>query len=317
MRRASADFLLGSAPVTRFYRMAIRGKLRILAYHDVPDPTTFELHLAHLQTHYQPISGAHVAWAIRTSRPLPSRCVWITFDDARPGVFRHALPLLQRRALPATLFACPGVVGTTEPFWWQVVDLALQKGHTLALDGRNWVDRRVVSYLKRVPDPQRRIFIKSLRETLENDSGERIAVEQATEQQLRSWLAADLELGNHSWDHPCLDTCSPAEQHRQIVDAHEWFRTTLNVRTELFAYPNGDRTAVSNRLLTDNGYSVKLMFDHRLACTSRTELSRLRIDAGASPARLAAIVSGAHPIAFRLLSARRNEPRLEVAQGHA
>jgi hypothetical protein len=36
------------------------------------------------------------------------------------GVFERS----KKHAIPATMFICPGVVDTTEPYWWQVVEEA-------------------------------------------------------------------------------------------------------------------------------------------------------------------------------------------------
>jgi peptidoglycan/xylan/chitin deacetylase (PgdA/CDA1 family) len=44
---------------------------------------------------------------------LPQNCVHVTFDDGFVGVLEHALPVLQRHAMPATLFALPRRAGLT------------------------------------------------------------------------------------------------------------------------------------------------------------------------------------------------------------
>ena len=50
--------------------------------------------------------------------------------------------------------------------------------------------------------------------------------------QLRAWVAAGYELGDHTWDHPCLDRADEREQHRQIMDAHTWLLKAKLDRSE-------------------------------------------------------------------------------------
>ena len=131
----------------------------------------------------------------------------------------------------------------------------------------------------------------------------------ASRQHLVTWLAHGMELGNHTWDHPCLDRCSDDEQRQQIRRADEWLDDIgAFARTRLFAYPNGDHTAVAEATIAELDYDIGLVFDHRIADptspATRLRMSRLQIDDRASVHRLRGNVSGANSAARRVLRRR-------------
>ena len=250
-------------------------RLRILAYHGVHDPVSFSTHLQLILDRFRPV-GLDQVLRWRDGGGLPTRAVWVTFDDGRPDVVDHAMPLLVRHGIPATMFVCPGVIDTRAPFWWDGLDASLGTA------------------LKRWPDEERRRFVAEQT---------RPVVEQLTSERLKSWVNAGLTVGNHTWDHPCLETCSAAEQRRQVRLAHDWLHDHVGEgATTAFAYPNGNTTAVAMDELALLGYRVGLLFDHDLATLRQDNLalSRLRIDSDASGHRAGAILSGLHSSALRM-----------------
>lgn len=291
--------LLGSRPVTAAFRRSGAPQLRVLAYHDVRNRPAFEAHLAVLTETYQVVSSKQVAEACAGRLPLPPRAVWITFDDGHAGVMQHGLPALRHFDLPATMFVCPGVIDTTTPYWWQIVDLSLDADIDIIFDGRTWHDRRIVTRLKSAPDTMRRSLVGRLHQEL---TGRGILTDtaQITTADLVTWRDAGHSIGNHTWDHPCLDTCSDDVQHEQIVQAHEWLRPWVDDQELHFAYPNGNETSTATNLLRDLGYSTISLFDHRVCTRLDRRLSRLRLDADAPLPRARAVISGAHSAAFHL-----------------
>jgi peptidoglycan/xylan/chitin deacetylase (PgdA/CDA1 family) len=273
------------------------GALRIVAYHRVTDAAAFDRQLAWLAGAYRPVGEEAVRAALGGERPLPERAVWVTFDDGDPTVVDAGLEVLARHRVPATLYVCPGLVEAQAPPWWEVVLAAGRAGVGAQVDGRALIGGELVTALKRVPDPRRREAVAELAPAAEPELADRVAV---TRSDLGRWLDAGHAVGNHTWDHPCLDRCSPDEQRDQIVRGHRWVADLLGGAIPTFAYPNGDRTDHAQGVLADLGCDVALLFDHALARVpgDGLNLSRLRLDADAPVGRARAVVSGAHSALF-------------------
>jgi peptidoglycan/xylan/chitin deacetylase (PgdA/CDA1 family) len=209
--------VLGSRPVSATWRRARPG-LRILAYHGVTDRARFAEHLDMVVHSYTPVSGAEVVRARRNGASLPDDAVWITFDDGDKSVISEAKAALVERGVPATLFVCPGLVTERQPAWWTVVLAAGERGEGAVLDGVELEGQALVTALKDVPDNHRRDVVADLAQRLGDVEIDSLV----TLDDIRAWQDAGLEIGNHTWDHPCLDQCPEDEQTRQIEIAHEW-----------------------------------------------------------------------------------------------
>lgn len=262
-----------------------RQGVRILAYHGVPDGVLFRNQVSHLVSHYSPVGGIG-------GPEGPKPMVWVTFDDGDPSIVDVGLPVLQDFDLVATAFICPGVVDTEEPFWWQVVESAVARG--VSVEGTPIVLDEL-SVLKTVPDKQRRERVARIRLSLEDHLGEPFRVRQLTTDEVRRWLAAGNAVGNHTWDHPVLSNCSPDEQTRQIVTADRWL-DEKGMNTDVFAYPNGSWSPASESALSQAGYRIGLLFDHRIADSAvGLSVSRIRVNGTDPMDEFIAKVSGIHP----------------------
>ena len=294
--------LLGHPALTRTVITATAQRLRVLAFHDIIDPAGFRAQLAHLIDRYHIVTGQQVAHASLGGPRLPARAVWITFDDGHPAVFRVGAPILAEFGITATAYVCPGLVETQQPFWWETVRKAARHGLTVPVDSETIPAPKLEAALKRSPDPVRRQVVRELGEKLSTVAPGHVN-SQATLDDLRSWIRRGHEIGNHTWDHPCLDRCSDDEQRRQVTRAHEWLESHLDIPVSSFAYPNGNWGAAAEDQLRRLGYRTGVGFDHHLHRPSRDPLriSRLRLDSDAPAARARAVVSGTHPA---LLSAR-------------
>jgi biofilm PGA synthesis lipoprotein PgaB len=86
----------------------------VLVYHHVSErtpkstsvtPAVFDAHLEYLAGHgFTVVPLSEVIEALATGRALPPRAVVLTFDDAYVSVHREALPRLERRGWPFTVF---------------------------------------------------------------------------------------------------------------------------------------------------------------------------------------------------------------------
>lgn len=296
----AATQLLGTSVAVALGRSAFRRPLRVLCYHGVDDEIAFDRQMEELKRSFTVVTGSQVAEARRNRTTLPNHAVWVTFDDGHSSVFERAMPVLQHHGIRATCFICPGVIDSTEPFWWDIVEHAVDVG---AAPGPL---PDLLRELKSEPDEQRRARVERIRLASDRINGgwQR---RQATSAQIIEWQNAGHEVGNHTLDHPCLDQCSDTEAVDQVRGAHEWITELNGQPPRLFAYPNGNWSAPAEAELLRLGYDAAVLFDHRLSRPGQSafRVSRLRIDAGADLRRFRAIVCGLHSEVLNTLTRSR------------
>jgi peptidoglycan/xylan/chitin deacetylase (PgdA/CDA1 family)/GT2 family glycosyltransferase/SAM-dependent methyltransferase len=114
----------GGVPGTTESRGAMTRELPILMYHRVAaggapetaryrvSPESFEAQLRYLsESGFRSVTLGEWGRAMRARRPLPGRCVLVTFDDGYRDFLTEAWPLLRRYGLGATLFVVADEVG--------------------------------------------------------------------------------------------------------------------------------------------------------------------------------------------------------------
>jgi peptidoglycan/xylan/chitin deacetylase (PgdA/CDA1 family) len=257
----------------------------------VADLEAFDQQISRLVRWFVPVGADRVLQWYRGERDLPERALWITFDDGERSTVVDAAPVLWRHRVPATAFVCPGLVDEARAPWWEVVQRASAAGLPVDVDGATLSGQPAVTALKAVPDAARRRTVASLAAEV-GDHAERVV----EIDDLHRWREMGGDIGNHTWDHPCLDRCDPAEQASQIDRAADWLDEQGLWDRRVFAYPNGDRTDTAERHLGSEGYELVALFDHHLVSRRAGPLrvSRLRLDAAAGATRTTAVTSGAH-----------------------
>jgi peptidoglycan/xylan/chitin deacetylase (PgdA/CDA1 family) len=298
--RRGGDLVLRRSPLQPLARATNSRRLAVLAYHGVDDAAGFERQLDLLTRWMNPVSLDDVLGAL-DGAPLPSGAVLVTFDDGDPTVLSRGAPLLQARGIPAVAFVCPGVIGTREPFWWTEVETLYAVGARVQ-DGPADSAARLVGWLKTVSDERRHQAVAELRKSM---PWVHAKSDQLAPSDLPALEAAGIEVGNHTWSHPCLDRCADGEPEGQVERAHEWLTDALGRTPRTFAYPNGNHDPRAEAELERLGYAAGFMFDHRLAEVPGTRthplrLSRLRVSTTTSDDRFALILSGLHSGLHRL-----------------
>ena len=78
-------------------------KVRVLAYHDVPNADAFEKQLTYLKTNYNIISYQQFYDFLFKNTSLPKKALLITFDDGDFSIYQNGYPLLKNRHIPLLL----------------------------------------------------------------------------------------------------------------------------------------------------------------------------------------------------------------------
>lgn len=226
----------------------------VLAYHNVVPDTfdagpydrslhlpaeAFSRHLDWLQEHCQVVPLGDLLRESASSDPLR---VAITFDDAYRGVVCNALPMLAARAMPATLFVCPGVI--SEPgFWWDRVSAA-----SVPPGLREDVRERALNELE---GRQELILSEwpasTVHAHLAPASFDELAAAAGT---------PGTTLAPHGWKHRNMATVSRGELADELALPREWLREHFqeSALTTHLAYPYGRWTTEVLRTARAVGY---------------------------------------------------------------
>ena len=108
--------VLGGALILGYHRISV-------AEYDIYDvcvsPENFAAHIQALRQYANPISLTKLVQCLRHG-VLPPKSVAVTFDDGYTDNLYVAKPILEKYAIPATVFICTGYMG--KEFWWDELE---------------------------------------------------------------------------------------------------------------------------------------------------------------------------------------------------
>lgn len=130
LKRCIAYALYYSGALWLFAAVRLRHRAVVLTYHRVlpadadsfsdsgiiVTPATFAANMRFLRKHFTPLSAPQFESCLQFGR-FPRNACLVTFDDGWSDNETHALPIIQRLALPIVIFVSTGFVGTTRTFW--------------------------------------------------------------------------------------------------------------------------------------------------------------------------------------------------------
>ncbi|MYN17650.1 polysaccharide deacetylase family protein [Rugamonas sp. FT107W] len=230
--------------------------LSILVYHRVlarpdplqpalPDTRLFERHMTLLKRcfHVLPLSCAIARLRQGT---LPPRAACITFDDGYADNATCALPILQRLGLSATFFIASDyldggrmwnddVIAGVRQARQPVLRLAVPGCEVLqvhTLHQKQQAIEKLQQALKYLPAQQRQALARSLAP----DRQEELMMRS---EDVRTLLAAGMEIGAHTASHPILARQSDANAYADMHRGKAALEGITQAPLHLFAYPNG------------------------------------------------------------------------------
>ncbi len=235
----------------------------VLTYHriDEPDarpwlwpallsatPSGFAEQMALVAHRMHPIALSDLVEALDHGRRLPPRSVLVTIDDAYAGVEEHALPVLRRLGIPATLFVPTAFPGASDGFWWDRLYHAVLRTEAESL----WLDGRELS-LRRHPDRgdifrQIHDWVLDLPHPRAIEEADRIVAALGVQpasasvldwDALRRAHADGFALAPHSHTHPRLDRVEPDAARAEVAESTERIRAETGRMPLAFAYPGG------------------------------------------------------------------------------
>ena len=313
-----ASFLLGSRAVPRrLVPAAWAGRgVRILAYHRVRDDdparfpfdpdlisaTTaqFRQQMRYLARHFELLTFADLRRCDADGRPWPERGAIVTFDDGYLDNYTHAYPVLRELGLPATVFLATGHVGGHAPFWWDRIAWCLftTRRSQVALPQvapcpfplrsvaqRRAATRRILEWIKEVPEAVKANFLAGLNETFEVDDRDMPAERQhLTWEQVREMADYGIEFGAHTVTHPVLTKVAQEQLERELRESKAELERRLDAEAIAFSYPvgpMGKRGGAVRRAVGECGFRYAASYVEAMATRQSDRLAMPRIPADA------------------------------------
>jgi len=236
-----------------------RQRLSILIYHRVlrekdwmrpgtPTAVEFAWKMRMLRRHFTFLPLPEAIRLLRNGA-LPPRAACVTFDDGYADNFTVALPILQRYAIPATVFVATGFLDGGR-MWNDTVVESLRYHPTEVLDlsefglpvyvtdtglARRRAAYDIIMHCKYLEPIRRRDIIESVvgrTRGLPDDL-------MLTTTQLRDLHRQGVEIGGHTCFHPILSSLSLTRAREEIIGGKNQLEDIIGEPLRLFAYPNG------------------------------------------------------------------------------
>jgi peptidoglycan/xylan/chitin deacetylase (PgdA/CDA1 family) len=279
-------------------RLRRRGRLLILAYHDVVPhgevargdrslhlpQRTFADQLDELLRDHDVVPLAEL-WSCPPvlDRPRAS----ITFDDAYVGTLTAGLEELRRRGIPGTVFVPPGFVGGRS-FWWD--EMAEGFSGTLPAELR---DRLLTD----LAGDEERIRSWAASQGVPMASSLPPWARAATEAELeRAVDYPGLSLASHSWSHVNLAAVDPDRRRSELVRSKAWLEARFPRATiPWLSYPYGLESAETRQAASEAEYVASVRTSggrFRSGAAPLQALPRLNVPAGISRAGFALRAAG-------------------------
>ena len=208
------------------------------------DTHTFETHLNYFKKNFRMISLREAVKLLASAEPLAERYGVITFDDAYRNIIENAVPLLDEKNIPATIFVCHNPATGKKGIWRQRLALLLD------LKGKNALDafkRNLKLYYLSMDDVfnwSKENYSRKL-ETIIDDIWDDLKMgredlgQYATYEDLRVLENVRYEFGSHTISHPVLSRISLSDAREEIAMGHQLVESGLQKKLFFFAYPFG------------------------------------------------------------------------------
>lgn len=262
--------LLRSRVVRRALRPLLASRASIFMLHrfrnpdlglEGHDPATVRSLLAFLRREgFRFVSLRTVFEALETGRPLAG-AIAFTIDDGYADQAHVAGPTFADQDCPVTTFLCTGFLDGRFWMWWDRVEYALE--HTrqsrLELPGirLSWASpverlaeqRRVVEYVKRLPEPEKRPFVDALaaRAGVELPASPPARYAPMSWDDARTWEQRGMSFGPHTLTHAILSTADAEQSRREIEQSQKRLAEELRSPDPVFCYPNGQSEDFGDR----------------------------------------------------------------------
>jgi peptidoglycan/xylan/chitin deacetylase (PgdA/CDA1 family) len=256
---------------SRIYRPLVLGYHRVVddfeaeAKVEMPSMLTsramFERHLDCLGRHFEFVSLDEIGDHLQSGLPFKKPVAAVTFDDGYQDVYEQALPVLERKGIPAAMFVVTDLVG--RPFW-QIHDKLY---HLVAKAFASWDDPRqkmlgllndlglpaydctrraaiaspmvaVSTLLPSLPQADVRRLMAGLESSVGNgfhNVPRTVTWEMVADMRRRGFI-----IGSHTRSHVSLPVETPETIAMELEGSKQELERQMGERVDHFAYPGGE-----------------------------------------------------------------------------
>ena len=234
-------------------------RLSILIYHRVvpqrdemragePTVEEFDAQMRILREYFHPLPLVEAVERLQ-SGSLPDGAVCVTFDDGYADNETHAMPVLKKYGVPATVFVSTGFLNGGR-MWNDTVIEVLRNCPDEVLDLRELnldcyplrpTEQRldaVDSILQQIKhfDPQERLALVT---RIQKHGGKLPDDLMMTDAQVQSLARNGVSIGAHTVNHPILSSIGGDIARREVQESKQYLEALLQAPVDVFAYPNG------------------------------------------------------------------------------
>ena len=234
----------------------------ILVYHRVialpADPLGLCVSPAHFSEHLEALRRLGRTMTLQDlvarlrARTCPPRGVVVTFDDGYRDILTEAQPLLDRHAVPATVFITSRHLGAEREYWWDELDRLLEQRQfservrlTIRGEHRDYDARDPSLYpsihadLHPLPPAERAQTLEALRVSVGLPAAGRSTHRTLAADDLARLNRHLIEIGAHGATHADLTTLPPGGRTAEISESKTALEDALGHPVQSFAYPYG------------------------------------------------------------------------------
>ncbi len=197
--------------------------------------------------------------------------VAVTFDDGWCDNATEAFPIARKHKAPITIFIVARKIGSVLPFWPEQAATVLGVGIDADAPQRQRDIERIIERLKGLPSPERKRLISRI---TNGDYGADSCNEvdrTMTWEQIEQLKAGGVVFGSHTSTHEILTRIPLTQAEEEVTSSRELIEDRLGGQCEVFAYPNGDSSYETRKLVAHAGYKRAFMNQSPGIWTSKTD----------------------------------------------
>jgi len=237
-------------------------KFAVLCYHRVgmggiplfseQPPELFEAQMRYVRQRYRVISLDQLCEEMEKPQGKKD-AVAVTFDDGYRDLYVHALPVLRKHEIPATIYLPVASIETGQVPWYDRIFLALrvfpkdnlevfldrpQSFRLSSFETRLSAAAEIIQYLRTIPVERRMEFCEGLESQVKLPQDE-LNDRMLTWDQIREMSREGITFGSHTMTHPAVSQLTNTQLESELGESKKVVEERIGKPAMHFAFPFG------------------------------------------------------------------------------